>query len=104
MPIMLLGPTPSAKALGCAQSIQPATSEETHGVATSSQGLAQLRAGEGVAVLDDQAFLETEPVESEMVAEHIGTAVPVHLNFAISNMDRVTHELWAGCIGTRNRS
>jgi hypothetical protein len=27
--------------------------------------------------------METEPVESDMVLEHIGTAVPVHVNFAI---------------------
>ena len=101
---MLLVTTPSAKALACAQAIQEVTSEETQVLATSSQALAQLRAREYVAVLIDQAFLETEPVERDMVLEHIGTAVPVHLNFAISNMDRVAHELWAGCIGTRNRS
>jgi hypothetical protein len=64
-------------------------------VATSSQALAQLCARENVAVLIDHAFLETEPVESDMVLEHIGTAVPVHLNFATSNMDRVACELRA---------
>jgi hypothetical protein len=92
---MLLVITPSAKALGCAQAIRQVTSEETHVVATSSQALAQLRAREYVAVLIDQAFLETEPVESDMVLEHIGTAVPVHVNFAINNMDRVARELRA---------
>ena len=30
-----------------------------------------------------------------MVLEHIGTAVPVHVNFAINNMDRVARELRA---------
>jgi hypothetical protein len=30
-----------------------------------------------------------------MLLEHIGTAVPVHLNFAISHMDRVASELRA---------
>jgi hypothetical protein len=87
--------TPSAKGLGSAQAIEEVTSEETHVVATSSQALAPLRAREYVAVLIDQAFLETEPVESDTVLEHIGTAVPVHLNFAISNMDRVARELQA---------
>jgi hypothetical protein len=48
-----------------------------------------------VAVLIDRAFLETEPVESDMVLEHIGTAVPVHVNFAISNIERVARELQA---------
>ncbi len=90
---MLLVITPSAKTLGSAQAIQQITSEETHLAATSSQALAQLRAREFVAVLIDQAFLETEPVESDMVLEHIGTAVPVHVNFAIHNMDRVAREL-----------
>ena len=37
--------------------------------------------------------LQTEPVESDMVLQHIGTAVPVHVNFAINNMDRVASEL-----------
>jgi hypothetical protein len=92
MPLVI---TPSAKTLGCAQAIQQVTSEETHVVATSSQALAQLDAREYVAVLIDQAFLKTEPVESDMVLEHIGTAVPVHLSFAIRNMDRVARELRA---------
>jgi len=90
---MLLVITPSAKARGCAQAIQQVTSEETHIAATSLQALARLRAQEYVAVLIDQAFLETEPVESDMVLQHIGTAVPVHVNFAINNMDRVASEL-----------
>jgi hypothetical protein len=94
-PIMLLVITPFAKARGCAQAIQEVTSEETHVVATSSQALAQLRAREYVAVLIDHAFLETEPVESDMVLEHIGTAVPVHVNFAINGMERVVRELRA---------
>jgi hypothetical protein len=92
---MLLVITPSAKARGCAQAIQQVTSEETHIAATSSQALARLRAQEYGAVLIDQAFLETEPVESDMVLESIGTAVPVHVNFAINNMDRVARELRA---------
>jgi hypothetical protein len=91
--IMLLVITPFAKARGCVDAIQQVTSEETHLAATSSQALARLRAQEYVAVLIDQAFLETEPVESDMVLEHIGAAVPVHVNFAINGTDRVAREL-----------
>ena len=101
---MLLVITPSAKARGCAQAIQQVTSEETHVAANSSQALARLRAQEYVAVLIDQAFLETEPVESDMVLEHIGTAVPVHVNFAINNMDRVARGCGRRCRGTRRKS
>ncbi len=92
---MLLVITPSAKAQGCAQAIQKVIAEETHVAATLSQAMAQLRAQEFVAVLIDQAFLETEPVESDMVLEHIGTAIPVPVNFAISGMDRIVRELRA---------
>ncbi|HLQ52114.1 MAG TPA: hypothetical protein VK129_11490 [Terriglobales bacterium] len=48
-----------------------------------------------MAILIDQAFLETDPVESDMVLEHIGTAIPVPVNFAISGMDRVVRDLRA---------
>ena len=92
---MLLVITPSAKALGCAQTLQRVTSEETHVVGTLSQAMAQLRAQEYVAVLIDQAFVETEPVESDMVLEHIGTAIPVQVNFAISGAERVVRDLRA---------
>jgi len=92
---MLLVITASAKARGCAQAIQQVTSEETHVAGTLAQALSQLRAQEYVAVLIDQAFLETEPVESDVVLEHIGTAIPVHVNFAISGMDRIVRELRA---------
>jgi len=95
---MLLVITPSAKALGSVQAIQQITLEETHVAATSSQALARLRAQEYVAVLIDQACMETEPVESDMVLEHIGTAVPAHVNFAINGMDRVAHELRANLL------
>src|SRR5882724_10037944 len=101
---MLLVITPSAKALGSVQAIQQITSEETHVAATSSQALAWLRAQEYVALLIDQAFMETEPVESEMVLEHIGTAVPVHVHFAINGMDRVARELRAALFATRGKS
>src|ERR1700693_1703088 len=93
--VMLLMVTPSATARGCALAIQQVTSEETHVAATLSQALTQLRAREYVAVLIDQAFLEAEPVESDMVLEHIGTAIPVHVNFAISGVDRIARELRA---------
>lgn len=92
---MLLVITPSAKGRGCAQAIQQVTAEVTHVAATSSQALARLRAQEYVAVLIDRAFLEIEPVESDLVLDQIGTAVPVHVNFAINNMERVAREFRA---------
>ncbi len=90
---MLLMITPSAKARSCAQAIKQITAEETHVASTLSQALSQLRAQEYIAVLIDQAFLESEPDDSETVLEHAGTAIPVPVNFAINGMDRVIREL-----------
>jgi hypothetical protein len=56
--------------------------------------MSRWRAQEYVAVLIDQAFLETEPVESDMVLEHIERRFR-HVNFAISAMDRVVRDLRA---------
>jgi hypothetical protein len=75
---MLLVITPSAKARGCAQAIQQVTSEETHVAATSSQALARLRSHEYAAVLIDQAFLETEPVESDLENEGLRALAVFH--------------------------
>lgn len=100
---MLLVITPSAKALGSVQAIQQITPDETHVAATSSQALARLRAQECAAVLIDQAFMDAEPVESDMVLEHIGTAVPVHVNFAINGMDRVARELRAALLRNKRQ-
>jgi hypothetical protein len=92
---MLLLVTPSAKAKSWAQAIQQAISEETQVATTLSQALAHLRSHEYLAVLIDQALLEAEPDESETLLEHIGTAIPVTVNFSISGMDRVLRELRA---------
>jgi hypothetical protein len=54
-----------------------------------------VRAQEYTAVAIDQAFLDAEPDESEVVLQHIGTAIPVYVNFAISALPRVVRELRA---------
>jgi hypothetical protein len=59
---------------------------------------------ECVAVLIDQAFRETETVESDMVLEHIETAAPVQVNFAINGMDRVARELRAAPLRNKRQS
>jgi hypothetical protein len=44
-------------------------------------------------VVIDQSLLEVEPDESELVLQHIGMAIPLHVNFAISGVERVAREL-----------
>ena len=87
--------TPSAKAQDCAKAIQEATAESAQVAATLRQAVTQLRAQEYSAVVIDQSLLEAEPDDSEMLLQHVGMAIPVHVSFAISGMERVLREVRA---------
>jgi hypothetical protein len=45
------------------------------------------------AVVLDQYLLETEPHEVETVLEHLGTAIAMQVNLAISGMERLVREV-----------
>jgi hypothetical protein len=90
---MILLITPAAMAQGCAQALQEATAETTQVAATLRQAVTLLRAREYSAVVVDQSVLEVEPDESELVLQHIGLAIPVHVNFAISGTKRIVRDL-----------
>jgi hypothetical protein len=45
------------------------------------------------AAVIDQFLLENEPAESDQLIEHLGTAFPVYLNFAVSGMERLLREV-----------
>src|SRR5256885_12499297 len=101
---MVLLITPSARAQDCAKALHEATEETTQVADTLRQALAHLRAQEFSAVVIDQSFLETEPDESETVLEHIGMAIPVHMNFAISGMERLIRQPAAALDRLQNES
>jgi hypothetical protein len=90
---MILLITPSARAKDCAHALHEATSETMQVAPTLREAATQLRAREYSAVVVDQSLLEAEPDESELVLRHIGTAIPVYVNFAISGAARVVREL-----------
>ncbi|HEY1262600.1 MAG TPA: hypothetical protein VGF06_03700 [Terriglobales bacterium] len=92
---MILLITPSSKVQECARILQEATGEPVQVAASLRAGTTQLRAREYSAVVMDHSLVETEPDDSELVLQHIGTAIPVYINFAISSIDRVTKELRA---------
>lgn len=92
---MILLITPSAKVQECAKVLEEATSEAAQVAGTLRQAASQLRTQEYTAVVMDQSLVEAEPDESELVLQHIGTAIPVYLNFAISGVDRLVRELRA---------
>ena len=47
------------------------------------------------AVVIDQFLLETEPEDGELIVEHLGTAFPVYINFAVTGMERLVREVRA---------
>lgn len=90
---MILLITPSGRGQQCADSLRVSTGEETRWANDLQDGLAHLREQTYSAVVLDQFLLETEPVESEQVLEHLGSAFPVHINFGVTGIDRLVREV-----------
>jgi len=92
---MILLITPSAAGSQCTESFYAATGQETHWAKSLEEAATRLREQTYSAAVIDQFLLETEPDESEQMLEHLGTAFPVYVNFAITGIDRLVRELRA---------
>lgn len=90
---MILLITPSARGQQCADSLQAATGEQTHWASNLQEAAGRLREQSYSAAIVDQFLLETEPEESEQMFEHMGTAFPVYINFAVTGMERLVREV-----------
>jgi hypothetical protein len=90
---MILLITSLARVQDCAKALQEVTAEEVQVAATLREAVTQLQAHEFSAVVLDQLLLDAEPDDVETIFKHIGAAVPVYSNFAISGIERVSREL-----------
>ena len=90
---MILLTTSLPKAQNCASALQEATNEAVEVCATLHEAVMQLEDREFSAVVIDQLLLDSEPEEAETFFKHLGTAVPVYVNFAVSGIERVIREL-----------
>lgn len=90
---MILVITPSARGQECAESLKLATGRQTHWAANLQDAVARLREQTYSAAIIDQFLLETEPQESDQMIEHLGTAFPVYINFAVTGLDRLIREV-----------
>jgi hypothetical protein len=90
---MILLITPLAKAQDCAKALQEAATEPVQVAASLREAVAQLQAHEFSAVVIDQLLLDAEPDDLDTILKHMGGAVPVYSNFAISGIERVSREL-----------
>lgn len=88
---MILLVTPNARRDECATALREATGIEVSIADSLRQATTLLRSGECVCVVLDQYLLEFE--EKSALMEHLGTAIPVQVNLAISAMERVVREV-----------
>src|SRR5208283_2605410 len=90
---MILLITSSASGPQCSDSLCAATGQETHWAKNLQEAATRLREQTYSAAVIDQFLLETEPDESDQMIEHLGTAFPVYINFAVTGMDRLVREV-----------
>jgi signal transduction histidine kinase len=90
---MILLVTASERASECAAALHEATREDVVVAESLARAATLLRADGYLAVVLDQYLLETEPREAETMLQHLGTAMPVQVNLAISGMERLVREV-----------
>jgi hypothetical protein len=90
---MILLITALAKAEDCAKALEEVTAEPVQIAATLHDAVDRLQAHEFSAVVLDQLLLDAEPDDADTIIKHMGTAVPVYSNFAVSGIDRLSREL-----------
>ena len=90
---MILLITPQSKGPEFAAALYAATTQEAHWAQNLQQAAIRLREQNYSIAVIDQFVLETEPEESDQVLEHLGTAYPVYVNFALTGMDRLLREV-----------
>jgi hypothetical protein len=90
---MILIITASASGQQCVDALKVATSNEVQWAQSLQQASAHLRQQTFSAAVIDQFLLETEPEESDQMLEHLGTAFPVYVNFAVTGLERLVREV-----------
>ena len=90
---MILFVTPSERAPECSAALHEATGEQVIVTESLARATTLLRAECYRVVVLDQYLLETEPNEGGSTLDHLGTAIPVQVNLAISGMERLVREV-----------
>ncbi|MGO8985765.1 MAG: hypothetical protein ACLPHI_21125 [Terriglobales bacterium] len=90
---MILLATPSDRACECATALHQATGQKVVIAENLALATTLLRAESYRIAVLDQHLLEATPEEANLMLEHIGTALPVQLNLAISGIDRLVREV-----------
>jgi len=86
---MILLITPLARARDCALPIEEATSEAVTLCEDLAEATAELASHEFKVVVFDDLLPDADGEAAAVVFKHLGSAVPIHVNFAVSGVTRV---------------
>jgi hypothetical protein len=92
---MILLVTPINRRSECAAALQEATGEPVMIAEDLLRATLMLRTEMYTAAVFDQSLAETEPHEMDTALDHLGMAVPVQINLAISGPERLVREVKA---------
>jgi hypothetical protein len=90
---MILLITGSSCGKECAKALETMAQSKVVLVSNLAEGERELRQQGYVAAVVDQLLMESEPEAAELFVEHLGTAMPVFVNFAICGMERFVREV-----------
>ena len=92
---MILLITKSSHGQDCAAALLAVTRTKTELAPDIRIALARLRDGEFSAVVIDESLLEPSAKSIDILVKHLGRAVPVFVNLAVSRMERVVRDVKA---------
>lgn len=90
---MILLVTSSNRRSECGSALEQVVGETVESCETVRKAAGMLRNNEYSAVIMDDPMVEAESDALETLLNNLGLAVPVYVNLAVSNAERVTREL-----------
>jgi CheY-like chemotaxis protein len=90
---MILLVTSSNRRIECGAALEKVIGESVEVCETVRKAASMLRNNEYSAVIMDDPMVEADGDALESMLNNMGLAVPVYVNLAISNADRITREL-----------
>lgn len=90
---MILLITASVNGTECARALHSVVHEKSDIATDVRTAINHLRESEYTAVVIDESIAETPAAQMDVLLKHLGTAVPVFVNMAISRKDRVVRDV-----------
>ena len=90
---MILLVTPAERAVDCVAQLEQATGERVTLARSLLEATTQLRHCSFTLVIFEQNLLETEPNEAGTAYAHLGDAIFLDVNFALTGVDRLIREV-----------